>query len=307
MRLINTAIRPLLALVAIALLGGCQSQQTFRSPDDAVVALKSVVEQQDKKRFLRLFGPNAGELQSGDPDQDRLDAIIFSRRLTDAHKIHMDAPDRATLLVGKEEWPFAVPLVMKGAKWQFDTDSGIDELTNRRIGRNELLTIEACRTLVSAQAEFFDRDPDGVGVKHYAARLLSTEGKKDGLYWPAPGGVDPSPIGPALAVAATRRDAKGERIPFNGYFFKMLTSQTASAPGGSLEYTENGRMTRGWAVVVYPAEYGVTGIMSFLCGHGGVVYQKDLGDETLKAVESVNAFDPASGWEKVEPTDSKQP
>src|SRR6185295_10262758 len=127
-------------------------------------------------------------------------------------------------------------------------------------------------------------------------RLTSTEGKKDGLYWPAPGGVDPSPIGPVMAFAATRRDEKGQRIPFNGYLFKLLDRQAESAPGGAMDYRQDGQLTRGWAVIAYPAEYGESGIMSFLCGSNGIVYQKNLGDETDKTVAGIDAFDPGSTW-----------
>jgi hypothetical protein len=287
------------AITATLLTGGCQSQRTFRSPEEAVTALDTAVKQQDRDELRRIFGPQVDELKSGDPDQDHDDMIVFARRLAAARKIRKDAPDRATVLIGDDAWPFAVPLVLKGSDWRFDTDAGLDELTSRRIGRNELLTIAACNTLIDAEAEFFNRDPDGLGVKHYAQRLMSAEGKKDGLYWPAPGGVDPSPIGPALALAATRRDEQGERIPFNGYFFKPIYRQAASAPGGAMDYMENGRLTRGWAVIAYPASYGETGIMSFLCSNGGVVYQKDLGDRTDKAVEKLDAFDHGDGWTPV--------
>jgi hypothetical protein len=203
------------------------------------------------------------------------------------------------VLIGEDQWPFAVPLVLKGSKWYFDTDAGLEELTNRRIGRNELRTIAACRTLIDAQAEFFERDPDGLGVKHYAPRLMSTEGKKDGLYWPAPGGVDPSPIGPVMASAAARRDEEGERIPFNGYLFKPLDRQGQSAPGGAMDYRQEGQLTRGWAVLAYPAVYGETGIMSFLCSSHGIVYEQDLGDQTDQIVAEIDAFDPDSPWQNV--------
>jgi len=295
-------------LVAAALLApasGCQSQRTFRSPDEAVTALADAVKQQDKAELRQIFGPQAEELKSGDPDQDHDDAIVFARKLAAGHKIRQDAADRATVLVGDDEWPFAVPLVMKRGVWQFDTDAGLDELTNRRIGRNELLTIAACRTLIDAEAEFFNRDPDGLGMKHYAQRLMSTEGKKDGLYWPAPGGVDPSPIGPVMALATTRRDEKGQRIPFNGYLFKLLDRQAASAPGGAMDYRQDGQLTRGWAVIAYPAEYGVTGIMSFLASSHGTVYQQDLGDNTDKTVAGTDAMDPSSGWQKVDDAGTK--
>jgi hypothetical protein len=284
------------AAIAVLLAGGCQSQRTFSSPDAAVSALADAVKRQDRSELHRIFGPQVEDLKSGDPDQDHDDLIVFARRLETARKIRKDAPDRATVLIGDDAWPFAVPLVLKGSTWRFDTDAGLDELTSRRIGRNELLTIAACNTLMDAEAEFFNRDPDGLGVKHYAQRLMSNEGKKDGLYWPAPGGVDPSPIGPALALAATRRNEQGERIPFNGYLFKPLYRQTASAPGGAMDYMENGQLTRGWAVIAYPAGYAETGIMSFLCGNGGIVYQKDLGDDTDKAVEKLDTFDPGDGW-----------
>src|SRR5258705_888368 len=286
----------LFAAVALLLAGGCQSQsqRTFASPEDAVTALDVAVKQQDKAELQRIFGPQVEQLKSGDPDQDHDDAIVFARKLAAAHKIRMDAANHATVLIGDDQWPFAVPLVMKGSTWQFDTDAGLDELTNRRIGRNELRTIAACRTVIDAQAEFFDREPDGLGAKHYAQKLMSTEGKKDGLYWPAPGGVDPSPIGPAMALAATRRDEKGERIPFNGYVFKLLYRQSASAPGGAIDFMQDGQLTRGWAVIAYPAEYGVSGIMSLLCSSGGDVYQQDLGDATDTAVAKIDSFDPDS-------------
>ena len=296
----NTSVF-VLAAAAISLAGGCQpsQQRTFRSPEDAVTALNVAVEQWDKRELQRLFGPEVEKLKTGDPDQDRDDAIVFARRLAAARKIQHDGPDHATVLIGQEEWPFAVPLVMEDSAWRFDTDAGLEEMSNRRIGRNELLTIAACRTLIDAQAEFFDRDPDGLGVKHYAQKLMSTEGKKDGLYWPAPGGVDPSPIGPVMALAASRRDEKGERVPYHGYLFKVLDRQAASAPGGAMEYRENGQLTRGWAVLAYPAVYGETAITSFLCSNGGAVYQQDLGPDTHAAVEQIDAFDPGAGWQEV--------
>ena len=298
----------LLVAVGGILATGCQSsQRTFKTPEEAVTVLDNAVQKQDSTQLVKLFGPDAKQLRTGDPDQDRADAIVFARRLKQAHKIRMDAPDRAVILVGEEEWPFAVPLVLKNGAWRFDADAGLIELTNRRIGRNELLTIAACNTLIDAQAEFFARDPDGLGVKHYAQKLMSTEGKKDGLYWPAPGGVDPSPVGPVIANAATRRDEKGKRIPFHGYLYKLLDRQAASAPGGAMDFRQDGRLTRGWAVVAYPADYAVTGIMSFLCSEDGTVYEQDLGDDTTKAVAKIEAFDPGAGWKPVAAGTSTQP
>lgn len=292
MRLISS-LRSLLALAALGLaFGGCESQRTFATPELAVSAFETALKTHDKAELRQLFGPKTDQIKSGDPDQDRDDATILARRIEEAHKIQLDSPDRATLLVGAEQWPFAVPLVKDGKTWRFDTDEGIEELTNRRIGRNELRTIEACGTLFVAQLEFQARQPD----RHFASRLMSTPGQKDGLYWDAPGGVDPSPIGPVLAMAASRINERGERIPFNGYLFKPLSKQGPTAPGGAMEYRVDGKLIRGWAVLAYPADYGQTGITSFVVSNAGTIYQRDLGDATADLAASTDSFDPGDGW-----------
>lgn len=298
---------PTVASVCFLLTGCTQSQRTFRSPEDAINALADAVQKDDNAELRQIFGPEVEDLKSDDPEQDREDILVFSRRLATAHKIRTDSADHATVLIGQEEWPFAVPLVKKGSGWRFDTDAGLEELTNRRIGRNELLTIAACRTLIDAQKEFYDRDPDGLGYKHYAQRLMSYENMKNGLYWPSPGGVDPSPIGPVMAQAARQVNDAGDRIPFNGYLFKLLSRQTAAAPGGELDYMQNGELTRGWAVLAYPAEYGVTGITSFLCSSHGEVYQQDLGDDTEEQAGRIYTFDPDPSWKIVPPAANTAP
>ncbi|MBL8746372.1 MAG: DUF2950 domain-containing protein [Phycisphaerae bacterium] len=274
-------------------LSGCQSQKTFSSPEAAVAALSEAVQEQDRGDLRQLFGSRAHELRSDDPDQDRNDLIIFSRRLKEQREISLEGEDRAVLLLGASRWPFAVPMVKTGGAWRFDTDAGIEELTNRRIGRNELQVIEACRTLIDAQREYISKDHDGDGVFEYASHLMSTEGTHDGLYWPAPGGVDPSPIGPVLAAAATRTDERGRRMPYYGYYFRPLFR------GGTGDYMVNGNLTNGWGAVAYPAEYDVTGVMSFLCGSDGVVYQQDFGPETEKKVKALEVHDPSKGWSPV--------
>ena len=290
----------MLAVLSVVANGGCQSQRNFKSPDDAVVALNDAVQRQDVKELHRLFGPRVDELKSGDPDMDKDDMIIFARRLTTECNVQQDSPDHVTLLIGEEQWPFAVPLTKDGQAWRFDTDAGIDETTNRRIGRNERLTIEACRTFIDAQVEYFARDPDGSGVQHYAAKVMSTEGAKDGLYWPVTGNEDPSPIGPVLAYAAVRKESSGQFIPFNGYFYRLVTNQGATAPGGAMDYLVDGKLTRGWAAVAYPAKYGESGIMSFLFGSTGVIYQQDLGNDTSSATVQITVFDPGPDWTPVE-------
>jgi hypothetical protein len=218
---ITPLVVALAAIVAFAS-GGCQSQRRFATPADAVAALTTAAESGDRADLRDLFGPRVAELRSGDPDQDEVDIASFRRRLSEATEIETTEPDKATLLIGQTRWPFAVPIVREHDMWRFDTDAGIEELDNRRIGRNELRTIAACRTLIAAQNEYRSADRNGDGMPEYASRLMSTEGTKDGLYWPSPGGVDPSPIGPVFAQAAIRTDDAGERMPFNGYNFKGL-------------------------------------------------------------------------------------
>lgn len=288
-------------LVMIGLLGalgasGCQSQQTFDSPEDAVSALERAAVADDKPALRRIFGPNIEDLRSGDPEQDELDVAAFRRSLAEASAVQRDNDSHATLLVGDVRWPFAVPLVRNGDGWRFDTDAGAIELENRRIGRNEIRTIETCRVLFDAQNEYKSRDRDGDGVPQFADRLLSTPGNKDGLYWPAPGGVDVSPIGPVLAEAATRTGDSGERLPYYGYRYRLLESQGAGTRGGAMNYRdEQGRLSRGWAVIAWPDEWDVTGVMTFMVSHEGYIYERDLGPDTESAAAAITTYDPA-GW-----------
>jgi hypothetical protein len=285
-------------LVLTAILAGCQSQRTFKTPDEAVAALASAAERGDRDEVRRIFGPRARELRSDDPEQDALDLASFKRALTEARKVEKQGDDQATLLVGDAGWPFAVPLVRQKDHWVFDTAAGVEELENRRIGRNEIRTMAALRTLIDAQTEYASVDRDGDGVKCYAGKLMSSPGTKDGLYWDSPGGVDPSPIGPVLAEAATQRDESGARLPYNGYRFRLLTRQGAGAPGGAKDYIRDGRLVDGWAVIAWPAEYDHTGVMSFIASADGVIYERDLGPETQKAVDAISEFDPSNGWKR---------
>lgn len=289
------------ATLASLLVAGCQSQQTFNSPEEAASALAQAAGSGDKGKINQIFGPDAAELRSGDEDVDAQDIQAFRREISEAHALQKRTDDAYVVLVGNERWPFAVPIVKTDDGWRFDTEAGIIELENRRIGRNEIRAIEVCRTLIAAQEEYRSADR-GDGSMHYADRLLSSPDKKDGLYWPSEGGVDPSPIGPALAEAAARRDDKGQRVPYYGYNFAPLTSQSAGAPGGKMDYYENGKLTRGWAVIAWPDEYDHTGVMSFLVSHNGVIYQADLGPDTETVATSIKEFDPSThGWQPVTP------
>lgn len=301
----TTRERVALGAAAAGLLGtaaGCESAgsaRSFDSPEEAVVALAEAADARDPEQVDELFGPRVDELRSGDAAQDERDIASFRHALARHAAVEDHGDGTAVVLVGDVRWPFAVPLVEKGGRWRFDTDAGIEELANRRVGRNELRTIEACRTLIDAQEQYFASDRDGDGVREYADRLLSTPGRKDGLYWPSPGGVDPSPIGPVLAEAAVRRDEQGRREPFNGYFYRLLRRQGPAAPGGAGAYSTEAGLTRGWAVIAWPAEYGHTGVMSFMASDAGVVYEADLGPETGTVAPAVDEFEPSGGWRPV--------
>ncbi|MFG0283614.1 MAG: DUF2950 family protein [Phycisphaerales bacterium JB039] len=296
-----TRISTCVAAVALLLAGvGCQSQRSFATPEEALAALQSAAEREDSAEMRAIFGPRIDELRSPDPEQDEQDIAMFRHELLSSAETETSPDGVVTVLVGDVRWPFAVPIVRHGDRWRFDTDAGIEELRSRRIGRNELRTIAACLTVLEAQEIYRQVDRDDDGVLEYADRMMSSPGRKDGLYWPSPGGLDPSPIGPALARAATRTDEAGERLPFNGYFYRAILRQGAGAPGGAMEYTSGGNLTGGWAALAWPAEYDETGVMTFMVGHAGVIYEADLGPDTTAAAAEIEAFDPSSAiWRPV--------
>lgn len=277
--------------------GGCQSQRTFSSPEEAASALAAAAENENTSELRAIFGPRANELRSGDPDADRVDIASFRRQIAQSRSIELDGDDVAIINIGADQWPFAVPVVKQvDGAWIFDTDAGIEEIENRRIGRNELTVISACIAVFVAQDEYRSMDRDGDGVFEYADRLLSTPGTRDGLYWESPGGLDPSPIGPALAMASVRTDDKGERIPYAGYRFRLLECQGPSAPGGMRDYRDNGNLVNGWAVLAWPDQWDRTGVKSFLVSAHGVMYEADLGPDTSQVVTAFTCFDPSDEW-----------
>jgi hypothetical protein len=211
-------------------------------------------------------------------------------------------PDGSTTLqVGTDDWPMPIPLVKRSSSWRFDTRRGKEEILNRRIGRNELSVEQTCLAIVDAQREYVSADRDGDGVREYAQKVISDPGKKDGLYWETGPTELPSPLGPLVAEAvdegygATKNES-GQRRPFHGYYFKLLKSQGPEAPGGDREYVVNGKMTEGFAVVAWPAEYGNSGVMTFLVNHLGIVYQRNLGKETARIASAMALFDPDPDW-----------
>jgi hypothetical protein len=207
------------------------------------------------------------------------------------------------MIVGQEDFPFPIPLVRQNGSWQFDTAAGRLEVLQRRIGRNELSAIQACLAYVDAQNEYAEKDRTGAGAGVYAQRILSSAGAKNGLYWPAAAGQEESPLGELVAEATAEGYRKGAgRVPYHGYYFRILTKQGASAPGGALDYVVRGKMIGGFALVAYPASYRNSGVMTFLVSHSGEVFQKDLGPQTARLAERMRAFDPDDSWTKVSDT-----
>lgn len=272
------------------------AQSRFPTALDAVDALMTAVKQQDDAALLAIFGADAADiLHTGDPVQDRQALKRFSERLDQKIALVRRAGDEIVLESGKDDLPFPIPLRHDDAGWYFDTAAGREELFNRRIGANELHTLGVVRAYVDAQYEYAERDPDGDGIRDYAERLLSASGKKDGLYWPIARGEAESPMGPLVATAAAEGYRKGANS-YHGYRYRILKAQGRAAPGGARSYLKDGAMTGGFALVAYPAEYGVSGIMTFIVNQQGIVFQKDLGADTPRIVARIDAYDPDASW-----------
>ncbi len=279
--------------VLFALSLGCSSapifaqqpeQRTFASAEDAARAFFAAMQAPDEEAPLSILGPAGKEvLSSGDSAEDSDARTGFVVKYQEMHRFVTETNGTITLVVGAENWPLPIPLVNKNGVWYFDTPAGKDEIVFRRIGKNELAAIEACGELVDAQKQYYKRAPDGF-AKEYAQKLVSDEGRHDGLYWH--GASDEFDI--------------GEHVPFNGYLFRMLTSQGSHAPGGAKNYVVNGKMTRGFAFVAYPAEYRSSGVMTLIIDQSGTIYEKDLGPDTAKLAQAMTAYDPDSTWHKPE-------
>lgn len=275
----------------------------FASPEEAVNALVSAVRAEDLPRMLSIMGPEGKQIvSSADEAADRQRRQTFIALYDEKHSLQKEGDDSVNLLIGNSDWPFPVPLVREDNKWHFDSEAGLDEILNRRIGENELSTIQVCKAIGDAQQEYALRDPEGTGLRPYARRFVSDPGKRNGLYWPAAEGEETSPLG-ELAAGATAEGYQRRKegpTPYHGYYFRILDSQGPSAPNGAIDYAADGNMTLGFALIAYPAEYGSTGIMTFEMGPDGVVYQKDLGEKTGEIATAIKSFDPGEGWKKVE-------
>src|SRR5215470_4813221 len=298
-----TAItRLLLCAVLVGLCGSALAQEQFITPEDAVVALVDAAKSQDQKNLLTVLGPDGkAVVNSGDPVADANARETFVSAYDTKHELELEGDGSQTLIIGNDDWPFPIPLINKGGKWQFDTAAGLDEILRRRIGRNELSAIQVSLAYVQAQNEYAALDPGGLGAHVYAQRIVSRPGKKDGLYWPTAEGETPSPLGELAAKASAEGYKAGAApIPYHGYYYRILTRQGADAPGGAYDYLVNGKMIGGFALLAYPAEYGVTGVMTFIVNHEGVVYQKDLGRRTAEIAQKIDSFAPDATWQKAD-------
>ena len=276
-----------------AMVSAAGAQQLFKTPDEAGTALATAAKSGDVRAVMRVLGTEAAELAaSGDPVADAATRKQFLQSYEAKHRIAMDGDDKAMLIVGEGEWPFPIPLIRRNETWRFDAAAGRQEILQRRIGRNELSAIQACRAFVDAQEEYAEKDRTGTGVGVYAQRIVSRPGRKDGLYWPKQAG-DESPLG-ELAARASAEGYRvgGARAPFHGYYYKILTRQGPNAKGGAMDYIVRGRMIGGFALVAYPAEYDNSGVMTFIVNQDGVVYEKDFGRNTSGLASNMSAFDP---------------
>jgi Protein of unknown function (DUF2950) len=277
-------------------------QRIFGSPDDAANAFFAAMQKPDNQLALSILG-QAGEdvLSSGDPVEDQNARISFVVKYQEMHRFVTEPNGTLTLVVGSENWPFPIPLVRNQGSWYFDTPAGRDEVLFRRIGSNEIAAMDACSDLVEAQKQYFARTTGNLS-KQFAQKLVSDEGRHNGLYWQDASNDFDSPLNPLIAYAYGKspNDQGGDQYPFNGYFFRILTKQGPHAPGGAKNYVVDGKMTAGFAFVAYPAEYRSSGVMTFVVNQSGVIYERDLGPDTAKLAEGMTAYDPDSTWHQAQ-------
>lgn len=296
-------------ILAIGVLSGddgsaAPQQAGFATPEEAVQAFVTAMKSNNQNQLLSIFGTAGKELiSSGDPVRDKQRRETF---IDDYNRKNNLSPEgsRMILSIGEKDWPFPIPLVKQGAQWFFDTKAGKEEILNRRIGENELSTVQTLLAIVDAQREYAMKDRDGDGIREYAEKFGSDPGRKNGLYWPTQAGEEPSPLGELVADARAegyrKSGSKQGPIPFHGYYFRILAQQGKHAAGGAFDYIVKKNMIGGFAVVAYPATYGSSGVVTFLVNHDGVVYEKDLGKDTAKAARSMVAFDPDKTWKRTE-------
>ncbi|UQZ90198.1 DUF2950 domain-containing protein [Deltaproteobacteria bacterium Smac51] len=276
--------------------------QRFQSAESAVTALAQAVAKKDRAGLTAIFGPEAEALLGpGDDQAGNEEFEAFDRAFHEAHQL-VKIGDYQALLIGLDSWPLPVPLAQDGGQWYFDVEAGLDELILRRIGRNELNAIEVCLAYFDAQRDYYQLNPEDSPRRHYARFLVSRPGHKDGLYWDVQKSGEPvSPLGELMALAAEQPESvpQKERQPYHGYYYKILTRQGPNAPGGAWDYIEEDQMDGGFGLLAYPAEYALSGVMSFVINQSGQIYEKDLGPQGFKAAAEMESFDPDSSWSRL--------
>ncbi len=306
---IRSLLAGVLACGLVAAPAACRrpqaAQRTFASPEAAVRALTDAVKKEDVPEVLAIFGPEGQELiDSSDPVAARRNRQIFNVAVAERWRLDDHGTNGKTLIIGREEWPFPIPLVPERGAWRFDTAAGKQEVLARRVGRNELAVIRICQTYVAAQRLYARSGHDGLPEGLYATTFRSDPGRHNGLYWPAARGEKRSPLGDLVAQAAQdgQVPAQGgpEPSPFHGYYFRIVTAQGPAAAGGAKSYLEKGRLSGGFALVAWPAQYDVSGVMTFIVNHDGIVHEKDLGADTGAVARVLSAYDPDSSWVPVQ-------
>jgi hypothetical protein len=273
-------------------------QRVFSSPEEAMKVLVETVEAGDLTGLLAILGPEGEDIvSSGDEVADKAARDRFVKAYQESVELVRDG-DRVSVILGNDHWPLPIPIVKQGEGWVFATAAGMEEVLNRRIGRNELRTIQTCLAYVDAQREYADTDREGDGIIQYARKFFSDPGRRNGLYWETTEGELPSPFGPLVAEASSEgyEIRQDKPTPYHGYYFKILTEQGEDAPGGAYSYVINGHMVAGFALVAWPADYGVSGVMTFVVNQSGVVYEKDLGPETTEIAKAMTRYDPDESW-----------
>jgi hypothetical protein len=297
-----SALAATACFLACLTLARAEQEERFATSKDAIDAFAKAALDKDTNALGVIFGPGLRELISADPVQASNGLAHLASRISGKIKVVVQADSFAGLELGVDAWPFPIALVKQDGQWHFDTEGGKEEILNRRIGRNELDTIRVCRAYVEAQRDYASEDHTGCGLLEYAQHLRSTPGQRDGLYWHAEPGEEVSPLGPLVAQARGEgysHESKiltEQQVPYRGYFFKILARQGPHAPGEKYDYIINGHMIAGFALVAWPAEWGNSGVMTFIINQQGKIYEKNLGPKTPALARKMTTYDPGPGW-----------
>ena len=301
--MVMVAVSVAVALLMLPVSAQEGKQKAFGSPEEAMKALVETVKTGDTKGMMAVLGPEGEDIiDSGDKVQDKNAQEQFVKAYQEKVDYVKEKEDRVSVILGNDNWPFAIPIIRKAEGWMFDTKAGREEMLNRRVGWNELNAVQVCQAYVEAQREYASTDREQDGVIQYAQKVMSDPYRRNGLYWEVGEGEIPSPLGPFIAQAAQRGyTKKGDKpIPYRGYYYKILKGQGKNAPGGAYQYVINGHMVAGFALVAWPAEYNVSGVMTFVVNQNGTVYEKDLGLKTGELAKAMTHYNPDRTWKRAQ-------